>query len=120
MNDEPSTEKREVKPTHEPYLGALIPMRAILRLAAAFVMLTGTALAQQKPPALDLKGKTLKQTFDELLPKMDTQGPQQQWQSICLQLSAPGNEVMRAEACKLMVEKLNAKTPNQARIWLLA
>jgi HEAT repeat protein len=95
-------------------------MRAIFRLAIVVMLLAGHAQAQQKPPALDLKGKTLKQTFDELLPKMDTQGPQQQWQSICLQLSAPGNEAMRTEACKLMAEKLDAKTPNAARIWLLA
>jgi HEAT repeat protein len=93
----------------------------LLALASVvfFSLALGPVVAQQKATPPDLKGKSVKQVFDELLPKMDTQAAQQQWQSICFALSAPGNEVQRAEACKLMAEKLDAKTPNPARVWLL-
>lgn len=86
----------------------------ILNLLALSLFL-GTAWSA--PP--DLKGKTLKQTFDDLLPAMSKTEGQQQWQNICSQVGAPGNEALRGEACKLMAEKLDAKTPNAARIWLL-
>jgi hypothetical protein len=74
---------------------------------------------------LDLKGKTLKQVFEELLPGMGgvdvgaRRDPQQTWQTICLKAGAPGNEGLRAEACRLMCEKLGPQTPNPAREWLL-
>lgn len=89
-------------------------MKSALCLAFAL-----TVLASPAPAQPDLKGKTLKQTFDELLPKMDGQAAQQQWQGICLQLSAPGSETPRTEACKLMAEKLGKGTPAAVRIWLL-
>jgi HEAT repeat protein len=75
--------------------------------------------------APDLKGKTLKQVFNELLPGMGAadfgarREPQQTWQTLCLQLGAPGNEAQRLEACRLMIEKLNPQTPAPAREWLL-
>src|SRR5208337_4565671 len=83
--------------------------------AVCFTALPGSSA----PP--DLKGKTLPQVFGELLPNLEgnKNDAQQQWQNICFQLGAPGNEAMRLEACKLMAEKLDAKTPNGARIWLL-
>ena len=67
----------------------------------------------------------LRKTFDELLPKMNGElwGPardsQERWQEICFQLGAPGNEALRAEACKLMAAKLGPATPAPTRIWLL-
>ncbi len=71
------------------------------------------------PP--DLKGKTLQQTFDELLPGLSAgkSEAQQKWQNLCFELGAPGNEAQRAEACKLMAGKLGPQTPNPARLWLL-
>jgi HEAT repeat protein len=89
----------------------------LIKLLAVLAVFSAPISLSAAPP--DLKGKTLKQVFDELLPKMDTQAAQQQWQSICFALSAPGNEAQRSEACKLMAEKLDAKTPNAARVWLL-
>lgn len=86
-----------------------------------FAAIMGLCLSAGMAPAAepDLKGKSLKQTFDELLPKLDTPTAQQQWQNICFNLSAPGNEAMRTEAAKLMGEKLSPPTPNAARVWLL-
>src|SRR5262245_44990755 len=77
-------------------------------------------------PPIDLKGKSLKQTFEELLPGMgakelrERERPQQRWQEICTQAGAPGNEALRAEVCKLMIDKLGPETPTPARVWLLA
>src|SRR4051812_16537477 len=86
-----------------------------LTLLAVCVLATATYSA---PP--DLKGKTLKQTFEELLPGLDgKQDAQQKWQDICFVLGAPGNEALRTEACKLMAEKLGSQTPKGARMWLL-
>ena len=73
----------------------------------------------------DLKGKSLADTFNELLPGLgaaDTgarTAAQQKWQDICFQLGAPGNEKQRAQACVLMAAKLDAKTPAPTRLWLL-
>jgi HEAT repeat protein len=71
------------------------------------------------PP--DLKGKTLKQTFDALLPGMASgkNDAQQQWQDLCFAFGAPGNEALRIEACKLMADNLGNATPKPARLWLL-
>ena len=75
-----------------------------------------TGLAQEKD---------LADTLNELLPGMnkekipDRRGPQQQWQEICFQAGAPGNEDRRTEVCRLMTEKLGPDTGQPARIWLL-
>jgi HEAT repeat protein len=97
-----------------------------MRLATLFALLvlaaTPTGIIAQKSAPPDLKGKSLKQTFDDLLPGMAGGGKndaQQRWQEICFALSAPGNEALRTEACKLMGEKLDPKTPTAARVWLL-
>jgi HEAT repeat protein len=87
------------------------------KMLTVLILSQVVAIAWSAPP--DLKGKTLKQTFDDLLPNMSKTEAQQQWQSICLQLGAPGNEALRVEACKLMADKLDAKTASAARIWLL-
>jgi HEAT repeat protein len=69
--------------------------------------------------------KSLQETLDELLPGMgaekipDRRGPQQQWQEICFQAGAPGNEARRAEACQVMAQKIGPDTAKPARIWLL-
>jgi HEAT repeat protein len=96
-------------------------MKRITILALVVFSLGGVPAAA----APDLKGKTLQQVFNELLPGMGAadpgarREPQQAWQAICLQLGAPGNEAQRLEACRLMVEKLNPQTPVPAREWLL-
>jgi HEAT repeat protein len=93
-------------------------LSTLLVLAAAL-----PALAQ--PTTLDLRGKTLANTFGKLLPGMGAAdngtrtNAQQRWQDICFALGAPGNEKLRAEACGLMTAKLDAKTPTAARLWLL-
>jgi len=92
-------------------------MRYVILVALFSVALVGDP-ADSAPP-VDLKGKTLKQAFDELLPNLSRNDAQQRWQSICNQVGAPGNEALRAEACKLMADKLGPPTPNPARIWLL-
>jgi hypothetical protein len=67
----------------------------------------------------------LKNKLDELLPGMgvekipDRRNSQQQWQEICFQAGAPGNEAQRAEVCQLMVEKIGPDTPGPARVWLI-
>lgn len=73
-------------------------------------------------PPVDLQGKTLAQTLDDLLPALakSQQAAQQKWQDICFQVSAPGQEKARAEACQAMVARLDAQTPEPARLWLLA
>jgi HEAT repeat protein len=101
------------------------------KLLVAVVVLGGVAgpvssgAPKGKGPPLDLKGKTLAQVLDELLPGMGAkelparQAPQQRWQEICLRAGAPGNEALRAEACKVMLGKLGPKTSGPARVWLL-
>ena len=76
--------------------------------------------ASAAPP--DLGGKTLEQTFTELLPAIGKpdNNAQQRWQDICFAIGAPGNEKLRTEACTLMDAKLDAKTPKPARLWFLA
>lgn len=75
--------------------------------------------------AQDKKEPTLKQTLDSLLGGMgaekipDRRSPQQQWQRICLEAGAPGNEARRAEVCRLMAARLGPDVANPARIWLL-
>jgi len=89
-----------------------------LTLLSLTLLCTSVGMLWSAPP--DLKGKSLQQTFDELLPNLGSKTEaQQQWQNLCFQLGAPGNEALRAEACKLMADKLGATTPNPARIWLL-
>lgn len=92
-------------------------MKRVAVLCVLVLMpLAGSAEAQEKPFA---------QVLDELLPGIgaaniaDRQGPQQQFQDICLALGAPGKEAHRAEACKVMADKLGPETPKPARIWLL-
>lgn len=87
-------------------------------LFALVVVFLNAETARSAPP-VDLKGKTLKHTFDELLPTLDRTDAQQKWQSICTQVGAPGNEKLRAEACQLMAEKVGPATPSPARVWLL-
>src|ERR1700722_7436623 len=87
------------------------------KILTLLVLTQTVSTAWSAPP--DLKGKTLKQTFDDLLPNLSKTEAQQQWQNICLQVGAPDNESLRQEACKLMAEKLDTKTAAAARIWLL-
>jgi len=89
-------------------------MRTFLAAGAVAALALSAAAAD-----LDLKGKTLQQTFTELLPGLGTQAPQQQWQNVCFQLGAPGREAQRFEACTLMAAKLDAGTPKATRLWLL-
>ena len=89
-------------------------MRSLLAVGAL-----AAAIFTASAAPLDLKGKTLEQTFNELLPGLGAQAAQQQWQNICFQLGAPGNDAQRLEACKLMAAKLDAGTPNATRLWLL-
>jgi len=99
-------------------------------LVVALVLMTcARADAQKKKgaaaPPLDLKGKTVKQVFDELLPGMGAADlaarntPQQTWQKICVEASAPGQEKLRREVCELMSARLGADVPTPARVWLL-
>jgi HEAT repeat protein len=98
-------------------------MKKMKVLALLAVLCMGTAVAT---PPIDLKGKTIQQTLDELLPALTGKEPaprqaaQQKWQDLCFQVGAPGNEKLRAEACKAMVEKLDPKTADEARLWFLA
>lgn len=78
------------------------------------LLLAATAFAPQ-----DFKGKTLQQTFVELLPEMHSQTAQQRWQAICFELSAPGKEAQRAAACRLMAEHLGPASRTATRVWLL-
>lgn len=65
----------------------------------------------------------LARKFDELLPGMgadrEYKSPQQKWQAVCLEASAPGREAERTQACRLMAGKLGPETPARARVWLL-
>lgn len=93
-------------------------------LPPLLVLLVAFSVAAQPAP-IDLKGKTLAATFNELLPGMGApdngarSAAQQRWQDVCLALGAPGNEKLRGEASTLMASKLDAKTPKLARLWLL-
>jgi HEAT repeat protein len=68
---------------------------------------------------------SLQQEFEKNLPKMGSDNlsereiAQKAWQEICIKASAPGNESMRAEACKLMIPMLGPQTPDITRLWLL-
>ena len=101
-------------------------MRFFCFLALVILCSTFSAVsAQKKDGPVDLKGKTVQQKFEELLPGMGAEdiktrfGPQQEWQAICYKAGAPGNEKLRLEVCKLMIAKLGSQTPDQARLWLL-
>ena len=93
-------------------------LKLITALVFCVTAAAAAALAEEKK-----EGKSLKVVLDELLPGMGAEqgyeGPQQQWQEICFQAGAPGNEARRAEAGRLMAEKLGPQTPVRARIWLL-
>jgi HEAT repeat protein len=97
-------------------------MQTFRYFLACVVVFGGAAMCRSETPRT---AEELRKTFDELLPKMngDAWGPaadpQQRWQDICLQLGAPGNEALRAEACRLMAAKLGPATPAPTRIWLL-
>ncbi len=99
----------------------LVQMLAVMVLCSTVGTAWPTQGQEKKkfaPP--ELKGKTLQQMFDELLPGMNAFGQQQQqWQNICFQAGAAGNEAARAEACQLMIAKLGPMTPNGTRLWLL-
>jgi HEAT repeat protein len=87
-------------------------------LPPALLALALAPAAAAQPP--DLQGKTLAETFAELLPKLDKDAAaQQRWQDICFRLGAPGNDKLRAEAAALMAAKLGPETPSAARLWLL-
>jgi len=92
-------------------------------LPAVIALSFAVGAAGAAPP--DLKGKSLNQVFNELLPGMSAaeigarQEPQQAWQAICIRAGAPGNEGLRAEVCRLMTEKLGPETPTPTRQWLL-
>ena len=85
-----------------------------------------TLTASAQPTPLELKGKSLADTFGELLPNFHSSNngmrtaAQQRWQDICNSTGAPGNEKLRVEACELMAAKLDATTPTASRHWLLA
>lgn len=99
----------------------------IASIAAAALMLVGEPASAQKKkgPGIDLQGKTLAKTLEELLPSLGQADPAaragaaEHWQRICSQAGAPGNEDLRAEVCTLMVGRLDAKTPDPARIVFL-
>ena len=67
----------------------------------------------------------LQEKLDELLPRMgaekipDRHGAQQEWQKICFEAGAPGNDALRAEVCALMIARLGKETPVPARVILL-
>jgi hypothetical protein len=90
-----------------------------ITLPALFALAFSLSTAAQPAPP-DLKGKSLAETFAELLPKLEKDAAaQQRWQNICFALGAPGNEKMRAGACELMGAKLGPATPTATRLWLL-
>jgi HEAT repeat protein len=92
-------------------------------IAASLVICGLAAPASARDP--QDKGKTLQETFEQLLPGIGSddlkarETAQNRWQEICVQAGAPGKETTRLEVCKLMIQKLDAKTPNTARLWLL-
>ncbi len=100
-------------------------MRTLSILTVTLLFTTTTTLSAQQNTIPELKGKTVREVFNELLPGMgaEDQGarrnPQQQWQNICFRAGTPGKEKLRLEACQVMIEKLGSKTPDPARIWLL-
>lgn len=69
--------------------------------------------------------KPLKEVLAELLPGMgaenipDRAKPQQEWQRLCYEAGAPGNDARRTEACQAMAAKLGPEVTAAARIWLL-
>ena len=91
----------------------------VVGLVALFA---GAALAaeKEKPPE-----KPLKAMLEELLPGMgaenipDRQKPQQDWQRVCYEAGAPGNDARRDEACRAMAARLGPDVAAPARIWLL-
>ncbi len=76
-------------------------------------------------PAIAEEQKPLQETLEELLPGMGAEdigarrGPQQDWQTICWEAGAPGNEARRLEVSKLMAERLGGQMAVPARVWLL-
>jgi HEAT repeat protein len=68
---------------------------------------------------------SFKELLDQLLPGMgapeiaDRKEPQQKFQAACYAVGAPGREAQRAEARKLIAERLGPETAKPARLWLL-
>jgi HEAT repeat protein len=79
--------------------------------------------AQEKKPELDFREQFAAQ-LDEWLPGIgaekipDRQGPQQELQSLCFSLGAPGRESERAIACEVIADKLGEGN-SPAKIWML-
>lgn len=95
-------------------------------MATALVGLAALAAAgTAAPPKHDpLKlDKSLKETLEQLLPRLGAEqgfeDAQRQWQEICFALSAPGREEQRAEAARLMADKLGTTLTPRGRVWLL-
>ncbi|MGQ9573795.1 MAG: HEAT repeat domain-containing protein [Thermoguttaceae bacterium] len=91
----------------------------ILALAVAALVALGGL------PAQGAEQPSFKELLERLLPDMGHENVaqrrdgQQRFQDACFRLGAPGRQTERAEACKLIAEKLAAQTPKPARIWLL-
>jgi len=73
--------------------------------------------AAQEVPFADLLAECLPRIGSETIP--DNQEAQQRLQDACFALGTPGREAARAEACKLLSQKLGPETPRPARLWLL-
>jgi len=92
------------------------------RLGALVVVLLATATSLSVALAQE---PTFAELLEQLLPGMgaeriaDRRDAQQRFQDACFKLGAPGNDVERAEACKLIAQKLGPDTAKPARLWLL-
>jgi HEAT repeat protein len=101
-------------------------MRLTKSLAlVAFCCIGPMAWSQGSQDKAKAGALSLKQEFDKYLPKMasdnlgEREAAQKAWQEICIKASAPNNESLRAEACKLMIAKIDPQTSNITRLWLL-
>jgi HEAT repeat protein len=101
-------------------------MRWLLCVISLCLLLrANNALQAQQQSVVGESGKSLAKTFAELLPGMGAADmkardvPQQTWQKICVEASAPGKEALRLEVCRLMSGKLGGDVAKPARVWLL-
>jgi HEAT repeat protein len=99
-------------------------MKRLTLILALMASLTTTACVSMLAADEPTEPSVLQQ-LEELLPGMSERdiaarrSSQQQWQDICFQAGAPGNQQQRLACCHAMMQKLGPEISDPARIWML-
>lgn len=88
-----------------------------LGILVLFLTLSIGAIAQDSAQIASDFEKGLPQMSSSNIQEMET--AQQSWQKVCMQSGAPGNESLKKEVNRLMIEQLEKDIPVVTKVWLL-